>query len=154
MRRTHRRIRAALPALAGAVALTGTLLSSPAEAAGRVYIYHVYYDSPGSDRGSNASLNAEWIRIKNTTSATVSLKGWKIKDKTGYTYTFGDVKVGAGNSKKVHTGKGTNDAYHKYWGHSWYVWNNTGDTATLYKASGTKADDCSWSSLGSGYKYC
>lgn len=43
----HKRIRAALPALAGAVALTGTLLSSPAEAAGGVVIHHVYFDSPG-----------------------------------------------------------------------------------------------------------
>lgn len=148
------RARAALPALAGAVALTGTLLSSPAEAAGRVYIYEVYYDSPGSDRGSNASLNAEWVIIKNTKSTTVSLKGWKLKDKTGYTYTFGDVRVSAGKSKKVHTGKGTNTAYDKYWGRSWYVWNNTGDTATLYNAAGAKAHTCSWSSIGKGYKYC
>ncbi|MGW0707004.1 lamin tail domain-containing protein [Streptomyces sp. NPDC002643] len=150
----RRSIRAALPALAGAVALTGTLLSGSAEAAGRVYIYEVYYDSPGSDRGSNKSLNAEWVIIKNTRSTAVSLKGWKIKDKTGYTYTFGSVKVGAGKSKKVHTGKGTNTAYDKYWGRSWYVWNNTGDTATLYRADKTKADTCSWSSLGKGYKYC
>jgi hypothetical protein len=32
------RIRAALPALIGAVALTGTFLSTPAQAAGRVYL--------------------------------------------------------------------------------------------------------------------
>jgi hypothetical protein len=149
------RIRAALPALAGAVALTGTFLgTAPAHAAGSVFIYEVYYDSPGSDHGSNTSLNAEWVRVKNSTSAAVSLKNWKIKDNTGYTYTFGDVKVGAGHSKKVHTGVGTNNAYDKYWGRSWYVWNNTGDTAKLYRANGTKVDSCTWSSTGRGYKYC
>ncbi|MFD5077035.1 lamin tail domain-containing protein [Streptomyces sp. NPDC058371] len=148
------RIRAALPALAGAVALTGTFLgTAPAHAAGSVFIYEVYYNSPGSDHGSNASLNAEWVRVKNSTSAAVSLKNWKIKDNTGYTYTFGDVKVGAGHSKKVHTGVGTNNAYDKYWGRGWYVWNNTGDTAKLYKANGTKVDSCTWSNSGS-YKYC
>lgn len=148
------RIRAALPALAGAVVLTGTILSTPAQAAGSVYIYEVYYDSPGSDGGSNASLNAEWVKIKNSTSSTVSLKNWKIKDATGHTYTFRDVKIGAGSTKKVHTGSGSDTASDKYWGSSWYVWNNTGDTAKLYKASGTKVDSCTWSSKGSGYKYC
>ncbi|MER6627714.1 lamin tail domain-containing protein [Streptomyces sp. NPDC000987] len=148
------RTRAALPALAGAALLTGTLLSSPAEAAGSVHIYEVYYDSPGSDTGSNTSLNAEWVKIKNSTSSTVSLKNWEIKDATGHTYTFGDVKIGPGSSKKVHTGKGTNTGTDKYWGRSWYVWNNTGDTAKLYRAGGTKADSCTWSSRGSGYKYC
>lgn len=147
------RIRAALPALIGAVALTGTFLSTPAQAAGRVYIYQVYYDSPGSDRGSNSSLNAEWVRIKNSTSSTVNLKNWKIKDKTGYTYTFGNVTMGPGKTKKVHTGKGTNNAYDKYWGRGWYVWNNDGDTAYLYKPSGAKADDCTWGSRGD-YRYC
>ncbi|MEV6616181.1 lamin tail domain-containing protein [Streptomyces sp. NPDC051051] len=148
------RIRAALPALAGAAVITGTLLSSPAQAAGSVHIHQVYYDSPGSDGGSNTSLNGEWVKIKNSTSSTVSLKGWKIKDVTGYTYTFGDVRIAAGSSKKVHTGKGTNTGTDKYWGRSWYVWNNTGDTAKLYRASGAKVDSCSWSSRGSGYTYC
>lgn len=148
------RIRAALPALAGAAVITGTLLDSPAQAAGSVHIQQVYYDSPGSDGGSNTSLNGEWVKIKNSTSSTVSLKGWKIKDVTGYTYTFGDVRIAAGSSKKVHTGKGTNTGTDKYWGRSWYVWNNTGDTAKLYKASGTKVDSCSWSSRGGGYVYC
>ncbi|MGV9556049.1 lamin tail domain-containing protein [Streptomyces sp. NPDC003401] len=148
------RIRAALPALAGAAVITGTLLASPAQAAGSVHISQVYYDSPGSDGGSNTSLNGEWVRIKNSTSSAVSLKGWKIKDVTGYTYTFGDVRIAAGSSKKVHTGKGTNTGTDKYWGRSWYVWNNTGDTAKLYRASGAKADSCSWSSRGSGYTYC
>ena len=148
------RIRSVLPALAGAAVLTGTVLvATPAQAAGSVFIYEVYYDSPGSDTGSNTSLNAEWIRIKNSTSSAVSLKNWKIKDESGHTYTFGDVTVGAGHSKKVHTGKGTNNAYDKYWGRSWYVWTNTGDTAKLYKASGTKVDSCSWSS-NHIYKYC
>jgi hypothetical protein len=54
----------------------------------------------------------------------------------------------------VHTGKGTNTTSHKYWGRSWYVWNNTGDKATLRRADGTWIHSCSWTSGGLGYKYC
>lgn len=67
------RIRAALPALAGAALLTGTVFSTPAQAAGGVTIYHVWFDSPGSDNRSNASLNGEWVQIKNTGGSAVSL---------------------------------------------------------------------------------
>ena len=51
-----------------------------------VKIYKVQYDSPGSDSGSNTSLNTEWVMLKNTTSTNRSLTGWTLKDKTGYTY--------------------------------------------------------------------
>ena len=30
-----------------------------------VKIVRIYFDSPGSDTGSNASLNAEWVKVKN-----------------------------------------------------------------------------------------
>lgn len=73
------RKRAALPALAGAVIFTGTLLSTPAEAAGGVTIYHVWFDSPGSDTRSNTSLNGEWVQIKNTSRSAISLKGYVLK---------------------------------------------------------------------------
>jgi hypothetical protein len=46
--------------LAG-IAVTGVL---PVAAA--VKIDRVQYDSPGSDTGSNTSLNAEYVVIKNT----------------------------------------------------------------------------------------
>jgi hypothetical protein len=54
---------------------------------------------------------------------------------------------------QVHTGKGTNTSAHRYWGRSWYVWNNTGDTAYLRYPAGTTADTCSWGKTGSS-KYC
>ncbi|MFF1453418.1 lamin tail domain-containing protein [Streptomyces sp. NPDC058274] len=148
------RIRAALPALAGAVALTGTFLSTPAQAAGGVTIYRVYFDSPGTDNRSNASLNAEWVQIKNTSSSTISLKNWTLLDASRHKYTFLDVKIGAGSTKKVRTGSGSDTAANKYQDRGAYVWNNTSDTATLYKSSGTKADSCSWTTRDPSDKYC
>jgi hypothetical protein len=41
-----------------------SLIAVPAQAApATVYIYKVYFDSPGSDTGSNSSLNAEYVAI-------------------------------------------------------------------------------------------
>jgi hypothetical protein len=35
---------------------------APSTAMGAIKIDRIYFDSPGSDTGSNSSLNAEWIR--------------------------------------------------------------------------------------------
>jgi hypothetical protein len=43
---------------------------------------------------------------------------------------------------------------HRYWGRSWYVWNNTGDAAWLPDALGTLRDTCWWTSAGTGFKHC
>ncbi|HEY3002648.1 MAG TPA: lamin tail domain-containing protein [Kribbellaceae bacterium] len=104
-----------------------------ADAAGAIQFRRFQYDSPGSDTGSNTSLNAEYVQLKNVTTRTFNLYG--------YTVT-------------VHTGRGTNTSYHRYWGSSWYIWNNTGDKAYLRTPSGTLVDYCAWTSIGAGYKYC
>jgi hypothetical protein len=119
-----------------------------------VQITKVYYDSPGTDGGSNTSLNAEYVVIKNTATTSRSLTGWTLRDVYGYTYKFPTFSLGAGNSVVVHTGKGTATATHRYYGRSWYIWNNTGDKATLRNAAGTWIDSCAWTTKGVGYKYC
>ncbi|KUN01685.1 hypothetical protein AQI95_30450 [Streptomyces yokosukanensis] len=148
------RIRAALPALAGAALLTGTLLGTPAQAAGGVQIHHVWFDSPGSDNRSNASLNAEWVQIRNTGGSAVPLKGWVLKDASNHRYVFPNVTIGAGKYLKIHTGRGSDTASDKYQGRSAYVWNNDKDTATLTRASGAKVDSCSWTTRDPSDTYC
>jgi hypothetical protein len=113
----------------------------------------VYFDSPGSDTGSNTSLNAEYVTIKNTSSTARSLTGWTLRDRTGYTYKFPTFTLKAGEKVTVHTGKGTATQYHRYSGFTNYVWNNTGDTAYLRTSGGTLVHSCSWTSSGSS-KYC
>ncbi|MET9494690.1 lamin tail domain-containing protein [Streptomyces sp. NPDC006552] len=153
------RIRSAAPAaVLAAAALAGSLLAAdPASAAahqGGLHLGYIQYDSPGSDRGSNTSLNGEWVNIHNNSRSALQLKGYKLKDNTGYTYTFGSYNIGAGKTVKVRTGKGTNAAGVRYWGRGAYVWNNTGDKARLFKPSGAQLDSCSWSRLGSGGVSC
>jgi hypothetical protein len=142
-------IRTAAPlALAAATALAGSLLvTAPASAdshQGGLHLGRIQYDSPGKDTGSKTSLNAEWVDIHNNGKSKLQLKGYKLKDNTGYTYTFGSYNIGAGKTVKVRTGQGTNASGVRYWGRGSYVWNNTGDKARLIKPSGTQLDSCSW----------
>jgi hypothetical protein len=150
----HKRFINAAAVTFSAVALT-MAASAPAEAATpAIQITLAYYNSPGSDRGSNASLNAEYIRLTNKRSYTINVKSWTLRDLAGHVYKFAsDFRLAPGASVYVHTGKGTNSSAHRYWGMSWYVWNNTGDKAIVRNAAGTTIDTCSWGSSGS-YSYC
>nr|WP_203607057.1 lamin tail domain-containing protein [Streptomyces sp. SID11385] len=150
------RIRFAAPAVLAAAALVG-LATSPSQAAAHqsgVHIGLVQFDSPGKDTRSNTSLNGEWVNIHNNSKSAVQLKGYKLKDNTGYTYTFGSYKIGAGKTVKVRTGKGKNVSGTVYWNRGSYVWNNTGDKARLYTSKGALRDSCSWKTAKSGQKNC
>ncbi len=138
------------------VIAASTLTSSaPAEAASAIQFGRIQYDSPGTDRGSNASLNAEYVQLKNVGSRTINLYRWYVRDSAGYTYRFAsNFYLPPGYTVTLHTGKATNTSSHRYWGLASYVWNNTGDQAHLRMPSGALADYCSWTSVGSGYRYC
>ena len=42
---------------------------------------------------------AEYVRLTNTRSTAINLKGWYVRDKAGYTYKFtSDYRVAAGNT--------------------------------------------------------
>ncbi|WP_436530649.1 lamin tail domain-containing protein [Actinoplanes sp. HUAS TT8] len=133
-------------AVAGVLAAAATLaLGAPARAATPTLRFSaVQYDSPGQDTRSAQSLNAEWIQLVNTGTTAVGLKGWKIVDRSR-TYTFGSVTVpGQGGKVTLHTGRGTDTTTNLYWNSGNYVWNNTGDTATLRTGTGQVHDTCTW----------
>jgi len=149
-----RRCATATVVAATALTLAVATPASPALAASRaVQIAAVQYDSPGTDRGSNKSLNAEWVLIRNTSKKARKLNGFTVSDKAGHTYTFGKLTLAAGASVRLHTGKGSNSKKNRYWGSSWYIWNNDGDTAVLRTKKGSKVDSCSWSG-GAQKKIC
>ncbi len=146
-----KRLLAQLSAAVAIVALAGATATA---APGAIRITKIYYDSPGADTGNNSSLNAEWIRLKNTGSRARYLTGWRIRDAAGHVYKFGTFRLRAGYSVKVHTGSGSNTATNRYWGSSGYIWNNDKDTATLKNASGVVIDRCSYNSTAVDYKVC
>lgn len=108
-------------------------------------------NSPGSDRGANSSLNAEWVRLTDSSrTVAYTLTGWTVRDRANHVYTFGSFTLKPGASVTLHTGKGTNSSTNRYWGQGWYVWNNTGDEAFLKNRSGATQDTCTWGSTPDG----
>lgn len=149
-------VRAALVAVVGALALTFSPGGAgTADAASCVKIYKIYYDSPGSDTGSNTSLNGEWIQLKNVCTTSRNLKGYKLRDLANHWYYFTtNYTLGAGKLVKIHTGSGSNTSTDRYMNRGWYVWNNTSDTAYLYNASGTRIRTCSYTTASALPKIC
>src|SRR6266540_2872466 len=126
-------LRTVLVASLFAAGMIAAQSSAPASAAYCVGIYRIYYNSPGSDTGSNTSLNGEWIQLHNKCSTSRSLTNAKIKDYVGHTYTFGTYALGGGKYVKV---------------------NNDKDTAYLYNGSGTLLDKCSYNNRYASSIYC
>jgi hypothetical protein len=139
-----------------ALILTGLtlLLSLPAAANAAVRITKIYYDSPGSDTGSNSSLNAEYITLTNNGNRSVNMTGWTIRDTSHHVYTFDSFRLGKGNTVTLHTGHGDDGRRNKYWDMGNYVWNNDGDTATLKNDRGRKKDSCHYPGGSPGWTNC
>lgn len=130
--------------------VTGNATAQPSKSAiatgHRIQIHEIYYNSPGPDTGSNSSLNAEWVQLHNMSSSRISLTHWTLHDGgQKHTFTFGTYTIDAHGYVKIHTGMGGRTQTNRYWNLSWYVWNNTGDTATLKDAHGNVIDRCSYS---------
>lgn len=143
-------------AVVGLVTAAGAAVvaqGSAGAAAAPVRIVKVQYDSPGADTRSTASINAEWVALRNVTGAKVNLSGWTLRDAQNHVYTFGNLTVAARATVYVHTGKGTGTAAHRYWGSGNYVWNNTGDTAILRSRTGV-VQTCTWKKAAPGSISC
>jgi hypothetical protein len=145
-------------AAATAVLLAATVVfAAPAGAASSTSgakIVAIYFDSPGSDTGSNASLTAEWVQIRNSTSTTKTLTNWTLRDKSNHVYVLPSFTLRAGATAKIHSGHGTKSAANLYWNQSWYVWNNTGDTAYLRNAAGKAVSTCAYTKASTPKKTC
>jgi len=135
-------------------ALTFSVGTPSADASSAVRFGKIQYDSPGSDTGSNSSLNAEYVTITNHAATKRKLTGWTLRDASHHIFRFPTFSLASGASVRVHTGSGSNGAHDLYWGSAYYIWNNTGDKAILRNANGTTMDTCSWGSSGPGYVSC
>lgn len=87
--------------------------------------------------------DGEHVTITNEEGRKLSLEGWKLEDASGTTFTFPDVDLPPGESLKVYTSEGKNSGNELHWGTS-NVWNNGGDTATLFNSKGEKLAEKSY----------
>jgi hypothetical protein len=150
------RLRLVAVALAAtsSVLVSGTIMDAAVAGGSPVRFTRVQYDSPGSDTGSNASLNAEWIRVTNNGARAQRLTGWTIRDPAGHRYRFPrGFRLRPGRTVTIHTGSGRNTGSDLYWRQGFYVWNNTGDRAILRNRGGNRIDVCSWAD-GDGNEPC
>ncbi|HET9949550.1 MAG TPA: lamin tail domain-containing protein, partial [Longimicrobiales bacterium] len=124
---------AVLPGVAGAPATAREAVGAPA-AAVRI---RVFADAPGND---HRNPNGEYARLENASGAPMDLDGWRLCDAARHCFTFPQgARIAAGAAVVVYTGSGTADGTRFYMGSGAAVWNNDGDTATLYDPAGRVA---------------
>lgn len=130
--------------------------AAPAQAAtGKIEFTRIVYNPPGRD--NHAKLNWEYVRVTNHSPVTTRMNKWSITDKDGHTFTFPHLSLEPGKDFIVHTGHGVNGVPsrgHLYQQSDHYIWDNSGDKATLRSASGRVYDTCAYRPNGGGLTYC
>lgn len=85
----------------------------------------------------SVGLSSEEVVIKNNSTNSIQLKGYKLVSVKGnQVYTFPDYLLEAGKTVKVYSGSGSGDL--KWTGAN--MWNNDGDPAELYDLNGNLLD--------------
>ena len=110
---------------------------------GLFHITSFHADPKGND---NFNLNGEAVRIASVGVEPASLKGYRLHNKRGEYYEFGDVTVPPGHTVLLHSGHGTDQLNPKkqmrvYWKRVASAWTNRMDAATLRDADGGLVDE-------------
>jgi Lamin Tail Domain len=145
-----RRFRTFFSAATAAVVLAGTAVFAPltADAAITAVLSGIQYDPPGTDTRTNAQINNEFFTVRNISTRPINLSGFRVADVANHVFVFPRGYVLPGRSTViVHTGKNRNRALTLYWNQSWYVWNNTGDTARFQTPAGKTFDTCTYKAV-------
>lgn len=86
------RFRLAAAIAASALALPFAAVSAGASGAtpltSSVRFAIIQYDSPGTDNGSNYSINKEWVQVHNYGASSRVLTNWTIRDNQNHVYKF------------------------------------------------------------------
>ncbi|MFF3934233.1 lamin tail domain-containing protein [Streptomyces hirsutus] len=127
-------------------ALVPAVSAQAAEYSSALKVRGIQYDAPGRDSNSCSTGNTdqEYLTIKNySSSATVNLKGYVVKDAAGNRFAFtANHYLQPGDHIKLRGGHGSDsDAKNVvYRDNCNFLWNNDKDTIYLYKPSGSRAD--------------
>ncbi|MGW6900273.1 lamin tail domain-containing protein [Streptomyces sp. NPDC054919] len=130
---------------AGTLAALTAVPAQGAEYSSALKVRGIQYDAPGPDSNKCSSGNTreEYPTVKNYSSTTtVNLKGYVVKDAAGNRFTFPANHYLQPGDYKLRGGNGTDsDAKNVvYRDNCNFMWNNDKDTIYLYKSSGARAD--------------
>jgi hypothetical protein len=101
---------------------------------GRIVIAGVVPNPPGSDV---AVGGGEYVTLRNEGTLAVDLGGWWLSDLAGHRLVITrPTRLQPGGVIRVHTGPGTDNAGDYFAGRRSAIWNNSGDTITLWSADG------------------
>jgi len=124
---------------------TPTATSTSVPTAGDVRIIFIEYDPV-----SGTDVDGEYVDIQNMGGTPQDMTGWKLRDASTNSFTFPSFSLGAMNQARIWTKAGANTATDLYMGKGGAVWNNSGDTATLYDGAGQVVDTCTYAGGGHG----
>jgi hypothetical protein len=98
-------------------------------------------DAEGDDR---RNPNGEYVRICNVSAIPVELRGFSVQDDGRHRYVFPAGTLEPGYTTLLHSGRGRDTERRGqhifYWGSAGPIWNNSGDTASLFDPSGKLID--------------
>ncbi|CAM5655680.1 hypothetical protein SALBM311S_04854 [Streptomyces alboniger] len=145
----------AATAAAGLIAAVAAAPAQATEYSSALKLKGVQYDAPGSDSNNCTTGNTknEYLTIKNySSSTTVNLKGYVVKDAVGNHFTFTKShSLQPGDYVKLRGGRGTDSDANNvvYRQNCNFIWNNDKDTIYFYKPSGSRADVHGYTKSGS-----
>lgn len=94
----------------------------------------VQADAPGND---HQNPNGEYAVLENSAGEAIAIGGWRLCDLSNHCFQFpAGATIEGGGRVVVHSGSGQPDGERFYMGRHQAVWNNSGDTATLYDSEG------------------
>ena len=115
-----------------------------ASATAAIKITKIQYEPPLE----GTRLNREFVVIKNTGSARVTLTDWTLRNTSGDVVTFPIFRLHSEARVTIHTGQGNDDRNDLFWDAGEYIWNSDGDAATLRDNGGDRRDRCHYSGGG------
>ena len=112
----------------------------PGGVSGPLLITTIHADAEGDDR---RNPNGEYVRICNVSEGPVELKGFSIQDAAQHRYVFPGGILKPGYTVLLLSGRGEDTTRRGqltfYWG-AGPIWNNNGDTASLFDPDGKLID--------------
>ncbi|WP_225741170.1 lamin tail domain-containing protein [Halorussus halophilus] len=108
--------------------------TSPSSELGGISIEKFNPDPAGYD---SSNLNDEFVVVQNRNTGSADLGGYTLYDDAWNSFAFpSSLSLDSGETVTVHTGSGSDSSAHVYGDYESPIWNNDGDTATLYDDGG------------------